>query len=280
MYRATPATRDAAEDYDLALTKRRRLVVREQLSNVKRQVLESYAAYEESHGLASKLEPLALDDDAASALKGNYSLTLFGSPLEGIRNQAFAATRERLCPLCGKGYAGELDHYLPKELYPEFSILHFNLVPACERCNHNKRTLIGSAAEGRFLHPYFDRIPEADPVLRVMMIVEDRAVVARFSVNEILPYDLRLNASYHFDKLKLRPLYASGSAIEMIERYGAISKAYRREGAEGVARLAEESAADMRRQFGVHYWKVALYDGIAASRAFCDGGFRLLVRAG
>ena len=104
------------------------------------------------------------------------------------------------------------------------------------------------------------------------------AVLARFSVNEALPYDLRTNASFHFKKLKLAPLYSSGSAIEMIERYGAISKTYRREGAEGVAQFAQDSDTDMRKQFGIHYWKVALYEGIAASNAFCDGGFRLLVR--
>ena len=40
------------------------------------------------------------------------------------------------CPLCGQRNVSTLDHYLPKESYPDLSILPINLVRACSDCNY------------------------------------------------------------------------------------------------------------------------------------------------
>lgn len=61
------------------------------------------------------------------------------------------------CPVCGSPVTGSLDHYLPRALYREFSIMRANLVPACMHCNSSSK---GSTVHGgdpkRFIHPYFD----------------------------------------------------------------------------------------------------------------------------
>jgi len=61
------------------------------------------------------------------------------------------------CPVCGSPVTGDLDHYLPRTSYPEFSIMRANLVPACTHCNSGvKKSTVHGEAPQRFIHPYFD----------------------------------------------------------------------------------------------------------------------------
>ncbi|WP_456797488.1 HNH endonuclease [Bradyrhizobium sp. USDA 4473] len=64
------------------------------------------------------------------------------------------------CPMCGSSVTGSVDHFLPKEDFPEFSLMAANLVPACSHCNSGakRQTYKGASADERFLHPYFDAL--------------------------------------------------------------------------------------------------------------------------
>ncbi|EGH8479465.1 HNH endonuclease [Escherichia coli] len=63
------------------------------------------------------------------------------------------------CPFCGDiGQTKNLDHFLPKAHFPEFSIMPLNLVPSCRDCN------MGEKGEGyaineaeQSLHPFIDK---------------------------------------------------------------------------------------------------------------------------
>ncbi|UUZ55135.1 hypothetical protein LP419_04565 [Massilia sp. H-1] len=71
-----------------------------------------------------------------------------------IRNEV----RTDVCPLCGSTKPpGQVDHFIPKEDYPEFSFFIPNLVSACD-CNlHKGKNYKGQINGERLLHPYFDR---------------------------------------------------------------------------------------------------------------------------
>lgn len=61
------------------------------------------------------------------------------------------------CPVCGSPVTGSLDHYLPRDIYPEFAIMRANLIPACMHCNSGvKGTTVHGGDPRRFIHPYFD----------------------------------------------------------------------------------------------------------------------------
>ena len=62
------------------------------------------------------------------------------------------------CPFCGGlGTPKNLDHFLPKAKFPQFSVFPSNLVPVCLDCNlDSKKTSYASTAEEQTLHPYFD----------------------------------------------------------------------------------------------------------------------------
>lgn len=60
------------------------------------------------------------------------------------------------CPFCGGvGAPGNLDHYLPKQRFTQFSVLPLNLVPACRDCNMGaKGQDLAITADQQPLHPY------------------------------------------------------------------------------------------------------------------------------
>ncbi|MGS0466090.1 HNH endonuclease [Cobetia marina] len=65
---------------------------------------------------------------------------------------------EEKCPFCGGiGTPRNLDHFLPKTHFPQFSILPVNLVPSCRDCNMDgKSANYATIAESQIIQPYFD----------------------------------------------------------------------------------------------------------------------------
>lgn len=61
------------------------------------------------------------------------------------------------CPYCaGIGSVRTLDHYLPKAIFPAFSVHPMNLIPSCRDCNADARDSFPSAMEEQPIHPYLD----------------------------------------------------------------------------------------------------------------------------
>lgn len=62
------------------------------------------------------------------------------------------------CPFCGGiGVPRNLDHFLPKNNFPQFSVLPCNLIPSCRDCNMDgKGTQFARSATEQIIHPYLD----------------------------------------------------------------------------------------------------------------------------
>lgn len=78
-------------------------------------------------------------------------------PARRIYDSIMLAADER-CPYCGGiGRPRNLDHYLPKSFYPQFSILPINLVPSCRDCNMDgKGSKYCQKKDEQVLQPYLD----------------------------------------------------------------------------------------------------------------------------
>jgi 5-methylcytosine-specific restriction endonuclease McrA len=63
------------------------------------------------------------------------------------------------CPFCGDiGRTKNLDHFLPKAHFPEFSIMPLNLVPSCRDCNMGEKgQAYSTTEEEQSIHPYADK---------------------------------------------------------------------------------------------------------------------------
>lgn len=81
--------------------------------------------------------------------------------LKGLRDR-----RYQFCPSCGEeGSPSTIDHYLPKENYPHFSVTPVNLTPMCDACQTAKgEETLDENGRRIFLHPYFDEFLNAQVV--------------------------------------------------------------------------------------------------------------------
>ncbi|WP_156769768.1 HNH endonuclease [Nocardia sp. 852002-20019_SCH5090214] len=216
---------------------------------------------------------LEFTKDDAKILRDNYELTYDGGSLFSLREQLFEGATGGLCGMCGAAQAGTLDHYLPREMYPELSILAPNLIPACDMCNRKKSTIVGDNDSGRFAHPYIDDLSDLDGIVVCEFELVEEMLIPRFSINEHLPDDVRRVAYFHFDKLDLAGRYGASAAVEILENSGLYREYYEIGGAQAVSSEASRKVKSLLRKFSAIYWKVALYQGIERSELFCNGGF-------
>lgn len=61
------------------------------------------------------------------------------------------------CPMCSINEPDTIDHYAPRDLYPEFSVFAPNLVPCCSKCNRRKSNLNVSPVRN-VLSAYYDKV--------------------------------------------------------------------------------------------------------------------------
>lgn len=115
----------------------------------------AYAEYSKYLGNPFKVMPYAKTKKLKDTLYGFYDMAR-----ETIAIRAVRRAKLSTCPMCGSGSVGTVDHFLPRETYPEFSILIANLVPTCGICNTKakKGKFKGLLAGQRFLHPYFNKV--------------------------------------------------------------------------------------------------------------------------
>ncbi|NTF10609.1 HNH endonuclease [Agrobacterium rubi] len=119
---------------------------------------DAYSEYEKHKGDPWQLTPAAFTVTQKQNQQALFKSRSGGGPIRRIRS----TPNLKCCPMCGSPMTGTLDHYLPKEHYPEFSIFSKNLIPACPACNSSvkKEIFKGSTSPERFLHPYYDTVAD------------------------------------------------------------------------------------------------------------------------
>lgn len=83
------------------------------------------------------------------------------------------------CPLCGLRDTSDMDHYVPRQLFPEYSIHAYNLIPTCHQCNTEKSNHWCKDGKRLIFNAYYDSptdehlfdvsIQEENGVLRIVL---------------------------------------------------------------------------------------------------------------
>ncbi|MCK2053805.1 hypothetical protein [Methylobacterium sp. 37f] len=137
--------------------------------------IAAYRTYQAGGG-----SPFAVSPHNFGAGVGSRQYSLFDS--RGGSGELRRMRRKeglKSCPVCGSPVTGNLDHYLPRNAYPEFAIMRANLVPACQHCNSGvKGKTIHGGNPRRFIHPYFDPWA-AQPIWLVEIIPPYKAATFR-----------------------------------------------------------------------------------------------------
>jgi hypothetical protein len=264
-----------AEELYLRISRARKVrAVRDRLDRAKSTVFSAYESYVDTATAVCRLKPAAAAPATPKDLQGNYQyLTQSGRDVRSALLQNNPGGR---CPLCDQGRATTLDHYLPQSLFPEFSILPLNLVPACGDCNRNKSATYAQADVGLFLHAYLDQIPDSSRFLFADVWVESRIIAVEFRVKppRSLSTELRRRIVTHYEELDLAALYRVEAVNEISERSGRI-KGMVHEGTslEDVSDYLHLEAKSIASAKGHNHWRYALLDAMAQDDDICAGAF-------
>lgn len=182
--------------------------------------------------------------------------------------------RAKICPICNARNVGTLDHYLAQSKHPIFILTPLNLVPACGDCNKKKLAFNPEKIEEQTLHPYFDKLP-VDVAWLSAKIVEDRPVGVVFYATPPSHWNSVLSARLinHFNEFGLNEIYSAKAASEIAQVAAMAEMEYITFGSEGLKNHLELQAS-LRRLAAPHSWMHALYQGLANSTWFINGGFR------
>ena len=230
---------------------------------------------EYDNGCPALLEPTALSP-VLQPYKSDL-LSLYVSnivPAKALRKSIRDLPLTR-CPYCGRhGKPKTLDHFLPKDDYPEFSLYYKNLIPCCWTCNHAKRKQLWDETTGArlFLNPYFDSLL-SEPFVQVTIYPDPgsgsfEVPLFHFSFSQqvITALEQQICMS-HFDLLQFKPDMAAWFA----EKLRVTRRSYFRRVSRG--RLAitdleddlDDDISDAVQEGGVNSWEAIFYRALRSN---------------
>ncbi len=260
----------------LAVAERKGVVSGYEASEEERQaILQLYNDYDACGGLGGGVDFSDLDGDLLKTIKSGFGKTYVGGALNHIRDRLKASVTR--CPICAIGAAKELDHYLAKTGFEVFAIYVRNLVPICHDCNNSKGTHGTDVPHERFIHAYFDDLP--DEHLAVELSLNDGGLVTNFGVADLGPENAEMEQRIGFQigRLKLSERWSDEVIIYMSAHETALEDAFEAEGADGVSAFLEKQAEKEERRFGKSSWRPVLLRALSIDEDFCDEGFRTVL---
>ncbi|MFJ9871515.1 HNH endonuclease signature motif containing protein [[Kitasatospora] papulosa] len=188
-----------------------------------------------------------------------------------IRGRLMAAPPNERCPMCRQGTVYQLDHFLPKTLFPALCVDPLNLVPMCERCNLIKGNRRPDQRENTLLHPYLDRMSH-ERWLDARTVHEDEAVRLEFFVTPPATWGAALTArvTHHFELFGLGHRYAvAANRVVGDVTFGV--NLQRERGGAGAVRIYLQGEADTRFAGDTNSIEGVAYATLAADDDFCEG---------
>lgn len=168
------------------------------------------------------LKPLKISDEEKEIWIDLYTnhLSRRNKPAKKYYSEIKNNAKNNICPLCQLEEVSELDHYMPKSIFPEYSVYHKNLVPICHTCNNLK----GNNNKIIFPHLYYEDI-DGEELLKVYRDSCDGKIIWKFYVESSLS-DLALSYKNMFDYLSLGKKYEVKAVDEFCSLYSTISASY------------------------------------------------------
>ncbi|WP_248548435.1 HNH endonuclease [Paenibacillus odorifer] len=237
-------------------------------------VFERYNLY-----LASKLrlesmsESAIIEEEDKTILESCYNRNKDGY-LEGavvakiIELQSIQ--HQNVCPYCGIDRPRTIDHYLPKNEFPEFSVYPLNLIPCCQFCNGKKGKRWLKEGERLFINYYHDSLPDVKYLYTniEMSRLGVPKVTFRLENNNNIPSALFNIIQNHYETLDLLREFSLNVASEI----SAINDKIKHEkiSIKSHKRSLQVDLNSLNRLFGRNFWKSSLLEALINCDAFFD----------
>ncbi len=226
--------------------------------------------YIKSQGDPSLIIPLDLanyTDSIEEASRRKVSLIgLYSPSIDKLPYLQLEQMRKKnglvICPSCGEpGRPRTLDHYLPKDVYPELSVVLINLVPMCDWCQGEKLAdYITEDGNKRYIHPYFDEVDR--PLFSIAFNPPYVTPRLSISINNDLPPGLKHLVRLHLEGVSLLERFTEyfKTVFRNILRK---AKECRQPGATNFRNLIEQFL-DMASIHSKNSWDAVIYRSILA----------------
>jgi hypothetical protein len=177
------------------------------------------------------------------------------------------------CPICAERIVSTVDHYLPKESFPQFVVLPINLLPVCKDCNFDKLNFLPATANEQLFHPYYDNVSQ--DIWLEASIVYTQKPIAKFSVvaPTTWPAVLTGRVETTFRILELAKYYSKISAQILEEMKYRLEPLFQAKGNTGVRQYLHDEVPS-RVAVNPNSWKAALFRTMANDAVYHNGGFR------
>ena len=197
-----------------------------------------------------------------------YKYRLVNNRVGGIYDEILQLPEHNICPFCNQRLVSELDHFLPKSNYPNYSVSHINLVPICKECNHSKLDKEINTQNEVFIHPYFDDVLNQN-WLKADLINEE-PIGVKFLVNEDVNLDQTTleRIKNQFDLLQLNRLYTSHASSELASLIKSLFRPKFRT-INKVRTFLEDNRKDNIHR-GINHWKNVLLLELSQTNWFCE----------
>jgi hypothetical protein len=235
----------------------------------------SYLEHAEAGALFQIAQAPAVNSVTAEEMKRVYKGTFVKSKkTRPIYDFIKKLPANDICPMCGQRTVGTLDHYLAQSLHPALTITPANLLPSCSDCNKAKLDAQPQFASEQTLHPYFDNVDDA--AWLYAEVQETSPAALRYYVNcpSDWPSIKQDRTSRHFNVFGLGALYASHSAVELVNIRFGLQRIFER-GTDDDIRAELQLRFESSETAFPNSWQTAMYRALAASEWFCNGGFSL-----
>lgn len=256
----------------LSLIAAKRGARREVLRAISGQVITRYHTYISRRKALQQVASLHWLEDQKEALNHCFDTATLG--LKEIKESVFRCLimdETQLCPYCLLRGPQHIDHFLPRAAFPEFASLRINLVWVCGTCNETKGDGFVTGIRS-VLNPYFDKIPQHEPLLYCSVVVEGEQLSFRFGIPNGIPNvteDLLSLARRHFTTFSLGKRY-SGEASALIAGWLRELSARFPNGITE-AQLSKEidfQLARTSRDAPVNHWNAATWFGVSQCPSF------------
>lgn len=182
-------------------------------------------------------------------------------------------TYYNVCPYCTINSANTTEHIFPKDIYPEYAVNVFNLIPACSECNSFKGgQVFDKNGEIFTINFYTDSLPDIRYLFARIIPIEEGGVQFEYYLCNINSIDKNLYGliERHFDHYHLIDRYYNKAVQELsnIENYFKFEKVTNEADFDEAANKLIRKTEDDAKVYGKNHWKIVMYYDAATSQTF------------
>ncbi|MDQ1806004.1 HNH endonuclease signature motif containing protein [Chryseobacterium sp. CKR4-1] len=208
-----------------------------------------------------EITSLGFDDAEKSVLIDLYQYNSY--VIRSLKNKILdkqIATINATCQYCTLNSVETLDHFIPKEEFPEFSVNPLNLLPCCPTCNSKKSYLCFDGEESLFLNLYLDELPNKK-YLKAEFDFNNDIPLVTFSLYNPENID-RINfrtIRNHYERLNLLERMREKSNEIITEIINSLRTYYKLDSdIESLKNFIGDEENENKEAYGYNYWKSVL----------------------